>query len=285
MGKDVRRTSIRWTAGILIAGGLSITLPAAGGYDVLQREILVVEIRPLTAPLAPSSTRTMPRLRIDPRQGGEVEFEVLWPEADTRCRIGLRAEQQTAPAMEEESADGAWTIRLWARAELEDGSKVRAERTLRLVDGTTALFEVYRIGERALTLALEGRREAETLVPVLPSVGRPVQFELEVQRVLEGRAVSLENNLLNTFVGEPVEYSFKLGEDADAARIRLRPLTVAGELIKIEVEISGTLPVDDSVQVVSRTEEWVATRDTSTTAAIESGEPPTGWRFLVTPRF
>ena len=265
-----------------LAGLLLLQADAPEKYQILRKQKLVLKIQPLTAEWAPSANRSSSRLVVDPELGGDAEIYLLWPTADAPCRLRLRAKQLATTAPE-----GVYHIDLRAEAELADGTRVKAERTLRISESATALFEVYRAGDQVLTLALKGQVETETVVPLRPTVGKPVQFEVQVQRVLEGRAISLETNLLNTFVGEPVTYSFKLGEAgvADSVTLRLRPTLLSGNMAEIEVVISGMLPTAQGPQLISRTEDWVATRDTTSAVALELGEPPTGYRFLVTPRF
>ena len=97
----------------------------------------------------------------------------------------------------------------------------------------------------------------------------------------------IERNQLSTFVGESVAYSFRLGDrgEADAVRITLKPVRVVGELITIDIDVSGTLPGENDVQLISKTESWTTTRGAVSSVAVESGDPPTGYRFLVTPRY
>jgi hypothetical protein len=59
-----------------------------------------------------------------------------------------------------------------------------------------------------------------------------------------------------------------------------------GETLRIEVEITATLPdPDGGVAMVSRQETWLSTSGVASTLSLADGEPPTGFRFLVTPRF
>jgi len=250
-------------------------------YRVYQRDKLVIDVRPLTAqPVRPADSGP-PQLKIDRNGRGSLDLELLWPTADARCALRLEGRQVG-------SLDGeSWLVELTATLQLADGSRVRSDRSLRLQEASTSLFEIYRLAGQVLTVALSGHLEQETVVPGPPSVGAPVQFELDVQRVIEGQAVTVETNLLNSLVGEPVTYSFKLGErgESDTVMIRLRAVEILGDVAEIEVAISGMLPGPEGMQLVSRTEQWFSSRQSTSTAALEAGDPPTGYRFLVTPRF
>jgi hypothetical protein len=105
--------------------------------------------------------------------------------------------------------------------------------------------------------------------------------------VIDGREASLEDNFLNTLVGEPVSYAFRMTDtpEAEAVMIELRPLRLHANIAEIDVEITGTMTLDEEVIVVGRTEHWLASRGATSTLAFESGEPPSGYRFRITARF
>jgi hypothetical protein len=174
-----------------------------------------------------------------------------------------------------------------ARLTLPDRTTVHSSRSVSLDERATALFEVYRLGDRSLTLALGLEASRQTVVVAQRAPGSQVRFRVEVVRVDAGRQVSLESNHLNTLVGEPVSYSFRLGEapDADAVSVTLLPTELHADIAEIDVSVSGRLPLDGDLTVISRSERWLASRDATSTLAFESGDPPTGYRFLVTARF
>ncbi len=100
--------------------------------------------------------------------------------------------------------------------------------------------------------------------------------------------LTLEKDQLQTFVGQPVTYSFRLGQpgEAESGSVRLLPAQLVGDTLRIEVEMSGTLPDGEgSVAVISRTEQWLSSSGATSSLALETGEPPRGFRFRVTPRF
>jgi len=248
---------------------------------VEQRESVVLHVHPLSAGTPAGAPRGPYPLPVNRETGGSLAFDLLWPDAGTRCSLKLDAvagtptEQATHP------------IQLRAELILGDGTKVQSARSLLINDGSTTLFEVYRQSGQSLTLVLEAEITREMVVGTRPRVGRRVGLKLEVQRVRAGNAISLETNELNTFVGLPVAYSFSLGEtsQADALRIELKPVRISGDIVEIDVELSGTLPADEAIEMVGRRESVIASRGAPTIVAVESGDPPTGYRFVVTAQF
>jgi hypothetical protein len=283
----LRRPPRSWP---LLVGGCALAFQAPAGSAgepalatrLAEREIVVLEVRPLNATLQSDDPELRLELVIDPLRGGELKLPLGWPDPADRCELVLRAESRPAPAGGE-----GHRVTLEAGLVLPAGERVQRERLFDVVEGTSTLFEVYRRGDRALTLAIQARIESQTVLPGPPRIGARVTFDLEIERVLAGRVVPLETNRLSTFLGEPVSYSFHLGPAgvADTARLTLRPLTLAGEVVEIEVTINGSLTAASGPEFVARTEQWFASRNATTTAAFESGDPPTGYRFLVTPRF
>jgi hypothetical protein len=182
---------------------------------------------------------------------------------------------------------GQQEIRLEAEVRLPGGELHRAARDLVFSESTTALFEVARSGERSLTLVVEAREVLETVLSSRPEVGVPVVLALEVEWIEQGRSSSLESNRLSTFVGEEVSYSFRLGEtgEAEALDVRLLPLGIFGDLIQVRAEVTGSVPREDRLELVSRSEQWMISRGRSSTLDLSAGEPPTGFRFVVTPQF
>jgi hypothetical protein len=255
--------------------------PPVAGIEVVQRDHVVLRVRSLGVAPAPGTTGEPWEFDVDPDRGGSLSLELLWPDPGTRCRLRLSAVEQVPPA------GAARLLELRAELVLADGTSVRASRPLPLDEAATALFEVYRLGDRSLTLAFEAETVTETELAAARPAGPPVRFDLEIQRVDRGRAVTLETNRLDTLVGEAVSYSFRLGEPgkADAVTLRLEPVRRFDELVKLELRVSGTLPAEGGTEVVSREEEWVVQRGATSTLAVEHGEPPSGYRFLVTARF
>lgn len=246
-----------------------------------QRTWIDLQVTPLNGAPAEGNAPGPVLLRVDPMQGGETELALAWPDPTSRSGLKLRAARAT-PASDMEHA-----VDLYAELTLPSGRTVRAERRIELDSRTTVLFEIHRHAERPLTLVIEAETSQETIISRHPVVGAPVRFLLEVQRVEQGRTISLETNQLQAFEGQAVSYSFRLGDspDAEAARVSLRPLRISGSIVEIEVETDGKLPDGDRLLVVGRRERLVASKGSISTLAFESGDPPTGYRFLVTADF
>ena len=266
---------------LLILAAVPLALWAGPRVQVTRQTRIDLTFKPLTASAAPGTDAAALALAIHPRDGGETEFRLLWPDADSTTLLTLKATRS------ESTGSTKHAVALEAELILPDGSKVRSSTRFDFHDGTTSLFEVYRIDDNPLTLIVEAEASEETIVSRGGTVGPPVRFLLEIQRVQDGRTISLETDFLQTFVGEAVSYGFRLGDtpEADAARLQLKPVRLSGDLLEIEVEIDGTLPVDEELVILARREDWIASRGVVSTFAFESGDPPVGYRFLVTADF
>ena len=278
------RFSALLLAAALAAPVLSAQFPSSAGgspVQLRQRTWIDLEITPLDATPAEGRSPGPAILKVDPRDGGETELALAWPDAASESGLKLSADQATPASGMEHAVD------LHAELTLPSGRTVRAQRRIELDARTTVLFEIHRHDERPLTLVIEAEASQETIVSRHPVIGAPVRFLLEVQRVEKGRTISLETNRLQAFEGQAVAYSFRLGgsPDAESARVSLKPLRVSGSFVEIEVETDGKLPDGEGLLVVGRRERWVASRGTTSILAFESGEPPTGYRFLVTAYF
>jgi hypothetical protein len=276
-------TAAAWSRVLLcsILVSLPFTLRAGPRVQVQRQTRIDLAFKPLTASVAPGTDPAALALAINPHGGGETEFRLLWPGDDSTTLLKLNATRS------ESAGSTKHLVALEALLTLPDGSKVRSSTRFDFDERTTALFEVYRIEGNALTLIVEAEASEETIISRGGAIGPPVRFFLEIQRVQDGKTISLETNLLQTFVGEAVSYGFRLGDTpaSDAARLSLRPVRMSGELLEIEVEIDGTLPMDEELVVLGRRESWIASRGVVSTFSFESGEPPEGYRFLVTADF
>ena len=254
---------------------------AAPAIHPVERERITLRIRPISAELVGDAVGPLV-LDVDEEKGGELELAVRWPDGQSSRRLRLRARRGLS--------DYGSRVRLEAEM-LDDAGAVlsRAAREMLFSGETaTALFEVARRGDRVLTLAVEAERALEVGFSAYPVIGAPVQFRVEIQWVERGEPVTLETNVLNSFIGQPVSYAFRLGAtgEAEALSLRLNPARLVGDTLRIEVEVSGTLPdADGEVTVVGRTEQWISSPDALSTLSLAEGDPPTGFRFLVTPRF
>lgn len=261
---------------LLLLGPPVAALPEIHVSETTQVTLVV---RALTADWARGAKD--PRLVVETNGESTADAVLDWPPGHGPSRLALTAR------LAEPSADGEQVLDVTARLTLPGGAPVQATRSLRFAERTTSLFEVYRSGDDTLTLALEAEAVVLRRYDSRPTPGAPVRFHLEIERVLDGRPVLLESNDLDTFVGEPVSYSFRLGGDPDSerAKLTLKPLRVVGAMVEIETEVGGALSSAAELAVIGRTERILASRDTTSTLALETGTPPVGYRFRITPRF
>jgi hypothetical protein len=166
-------------------------------------------------------------------------------------------------------------------------SPVRTIRTYPMTDGGSEIVEVAREGEVALLALLHAERSWRARLRPVPSGVVPFIVNLAVSRVDGERVVPLETNVLHTFVGEPVEYSFRFGagDDEQILRVVLTPLNVDDDLADIRVQVTGKLPASPAPVVLSRDQRLVASRGATSSLDVVSGSPPAGYRFSVTPDF
>jgi hypothetical protein len=262
----------------LIAGpALILAAPA----EIEKRTKITLEIRPMTAELVSESEALHATLVLDSQDPARAELRLAWPEPEDRSTLVLSAARVPA------RGGSAHAVDLEGRLTLPDGATVHAARGVAFDDETTALFEVYRFGDRSLTLAVKATASTEMVVSAKRSPGSQVRFRLEIVRVIDGREASLEDNYLNTLVGEPVTYSFRLADTptAEAVSVTLKPLRLHANIAEIDIEIAGKLALEEEVVVIGRTERWLASRGATSTVAFEAGEPPSGYRFMITARF
>jgi hypothetical protein len=275
----VERTRVRGLS--ILAAALAVPpLLAAPAIQIEERHRLTLEFRPLTAATVEPGPSF--RLEVPESQTATLELGILWPDPERPTTLRLSAERGLTPAGER--------VRLHAELVGADGPPTKATREITIGEegsGTT-LFEIARTRSGVLTVAVTGEMTRETSFAARPTVGRPVSFELEIRWLEAGEPVSLETNRLNTFLGQSVSYAFKLGNvgEAESIGLRLLPERLLGDALRIDVEVGGTLPDGaDGLSVVARREQWLATSGTTSTLSLASGEPPTGFQFLVTPRF
>ena len=257
---------------------LFVTADAAPRVRKIEREHLTVHVK-LLGPGALDPAQAV-QFDVDPDRGGGTAFAVRWPDASRLADVSLAA-------VEKASLQHEHVLELRAVVALPGGRSIRSERTLSFGVPTTTLFEIYREGDTPLVLALRIEGRTETRFVTTSEYTEPVKLRLQIQRVVDGDAITLENDLLQTFVDEPVVYEFRLGRvaEADAARIELLPLRIVGDIIELEMDVSGQLPLDGELTVVSRRRKLLATRGAASTMSFETGEPPSGYRFVVVPDF
>jgi hypothetical protein len=280
----VKRTPpIAPPAGVWLLCWALLATPAVAEPAIhrVETEQVRLEIRALTADTVPDTNEPL-TLVVDGSAPAELDLRVLWPDPQVPSRLRLRAVRELTAAgqvvrIESELVRPDGMAPLLSRREIAFGS-----------DEVTALFEVARLGGKVLTLAVAGEWTRRTDYSARPVIGAPVGFQVEIEWVERGSAEILETNHLSTFVGQSVGYSFRLGEtgEAESLSVRLLPVQIIGDTMRLDVDVSGTLPdPEQGVTMVSRKEEWLSTRNATTVLSLASGEPPTGFRFLVTPRF
>jgi hypothetical protein len=260
-----------WLAAGAIAGGATVA-----DIRLIERDRVVLKVRPLT----PEAVEH--ELRLAPGGDGLLSLEVRWPDRDSLSRIDLHARERSQPAGQGK------TIDLHADVTLPDGAIREASRTLVLEESATELFELLRsAADRSLTLAIVAEVETELTLPAPGKAGLPVHLRVEVERMEAGKATPLESNQLSTFAGEAVTYSFHIdtGDGSESLRLELLPHSINGDLLQIDLDLSGVLPAADGPMVIARKEHWLGSRGASSSVTLETGEPPTGYRFIVTPRF
>jgi hypothetical protein len=185
------------------------------------------------------------------------------------------------------SETGGDEVVLESWLELPDGRTLQRSRSAPVREGSTHLIEIFAERGRRLFVALQGARAERAVVRAGPTSSRTVRFGLEIQLVEGERAVSLETNVLDTFLGEPVEYSFHRGQedDLESLRLLLRPIRIEGDLAEIAVEVNGTLPGQPTRFVLSRSERLLATRGAVSSVTVGADGSKTRYRFLVTAEF
>ena len=260
---------------------LAFTSAIASPISIEKRTKILIEVRPLTADLVSERDALHATLILDSEDPAETELGLAWPGPDDRTSLVLSA-LRVAPR-----EGHAIAVDFDGRLTLPDGSTVHAARSISFDDETTALFEVYRYGDRSLTFAIKATATTEMVVAPRRAPGSQVRFRLEIVRVIDGREASLEDNFLNTLIGEPVTYAFRLSDTpaAEAITIALKPLRLHANIAEIDVEISGKMTLNEEVILIGRTEHWLASRGATSTLAFEAGEPPSGYRFRITARF
>jgi len=263
-----------------------VALLAAGGLRadprvrVDEQESLLLRVRSLAAAAVDAPEGGFV-LRPEGHRAGRLDFAVLWPDPARACLVSLVA-TRLAPRPGSPSV-----VRLEGRVDFPDGSRREAARELEFEGRTTALFEIARVDGRALTLVVEAESVLETVIAARPRIGPHVVLHLGVEWVGEGRAALLETNRLSTFVGEPVSYSFRLGDvpEAESIEVRLTPLALFGDVIELRAEVSGSVQRFAGTELIARREQWLISRGQSAALDTSAGEPATGFRFVVTPSF
>ena len=111
----------------------------------------------------------------------------------------------------------------------------------------------------------------------IPSIQALLSFE-SAARHLSFQQAAAELNVTPGAVSRQIQA-------LESVLVRLTPLKLFGDVAQIEMEISAALPDGDTTRRIERKEQWLASRDTTSSVTLEAGQPPRGYRFLVTARF
>lgn len=219
-------------------------------------------------------------LTVAPGQEARVRGTVAWP---GRGDLPISTSGRFERVGDETTPD-----RLSFAFEVALGSApVRTSRSYPMTDGGSELLEVAREGEVALLALIRTERTWRASLRPVPSGVVPFIVNLAVSRVDGERVVPLETNVLHTFIGEPVEYSFRFGagDEEQILRVVLTPLRIDDDLADLRVQVTGKLPASPAPVVLSRDQRLVASRGATSSLDVVSGTPPSGYRFSVTPDF
>lgn len=183
--------------------------------------------------------------------------------------------------------DGPARVQCAATVVLPGKAPARSTRDVALEDGSSTFYDVYEEEGRRLVLSVRSERLDRPVVLSSMHVGEPVRFLVAIERVDGDRTVLLETNQLSTFVGQSVQYAFRRGaeESLEAVTLDLLPVSITGDLVTIQADVSGALPGSDGASLLSRHERIIASRRATSALAATSGTPPAGYRFQVTPDF
>lgn len=274
---------------VLFAGTFALAAGAGprsvGGVSIEHETIVSVAVRPLP-PALPAGQAA------DDEAGGEVDLR-LEPGGTARAELdvvldGRPLHVSLLATRLSPTPEAPARVALRAESSRPGEAPVAAERTIGIDGRATALFEIRRDGDRPLTLGVTAVADREMVVRTMPRVGRALAFEVELLRLDGDREISLETNVLRTFERQSVSYRFRIGSPprVESLEVELTPVRLRGEIVEIEVDVAGMLPDGDGGSVaVARRERWVSTRGAGSSVSIVGGDPPRGYRVLVTPRF
>lgn len=211
-----------------------------------------------------------------PGQPVSATIELPWP-------AGARLELRWTGDLDSSAA----TVETEATVLRGDETLSRAVRRLAVGEGGSTIWEVHRAQGRRIVLGVRVERIVRPAVPPPPQVGRPVAFRLFVERVRGDAVTLLETNDLNTFVGEPVAYSFRRGAGIEEERIRVgvSPLRILDDVVQVSLDLEARLPGEDAPPPFRRTQTFFVTRGVESIVVAAAGDPPSGYRFRLVAEF
>jgi hypothetical protein len=259
-----------------LAGGL-----VRAGYAVGRESALRVEVTPLV--VESGATRSLTPIAVEATRDdpGIIETSIVWSPPGPPLGLVLEV------AVSDGDGERGHALRLAASARLGDAPPIRSDRVLTLAEGSTGLYDVLEEGGRRLVLSVRVEEIERPVVHARRSVESPVLLRLTIERREGERSEPLETNRLVTFLNEGVEYAFAQGEGdgREALRVVVTPLRLDGDLAELQVEVTGSLPSATGPHVLARTERILASRRSTSKLDVTVGDPPTGYRFLITPDF
>lgn len=275
---QVLAVSMRWSAAFAV--GLAAIAPCLALPQIRQTTRVVLHIDVvLVAPPAAGRTVATRTLALDRSDAKVEDVAIAWPGEAAPRALTLSATGR--PGSEPDQL----AVALASSFRLPSGQVLRTDSTYALRDGSSQLVEVYAQKGTRLLLALQAERESTPVAG--PSDGdiAQVRFRVEVQHVAGEALEPLETNVLDTFLGEAVEYSFErgAGDELETMRISLLPIRLEGSIAEVEVVIDGTLPAPTNRVVVSRRERLLTTRGSASAVVVSAGDPPNGYRFEIKP--
>jgi hypothetical protein len=266
---------------LLTLGAASMPVAAVPVLTQEARVLLTVALLPASGDATGVVPAARAAIEIPPARSVGQDLTLSWPDPGATTHVHLDLSGTAGPE------GGEHEVALDARIELPDGRVVRTSRAIRIREGSTQIVDLYSEKGHKLLLAAQAERTSRPVVLAGAQVGTHVRFRLEVSRVDGEVAVPLESNVMDTFVGQGVEYSFRRGDgdELESMGVVLTPTRIDGEIVDIGVEVSGTLPADPERIVVSRKERLIATRGASSAVTVLAGPGRGGYRFAVTADF
>ena len=263
-----------------LAAVLAVACTAAAP-SVLEAPVLRIEVTPLL--VGAGTTRALEPFAIEAtrEEAASGETSVPWSPSGPPAKLSLEVTVGSENGGEER------LLRLDAAVAVGSSPPVRSHRDLTLTEGSTGLFDVLQEGDRRLVLSIRAEEVLRPVSSLRRKAGSPVLFLLAIERRDGERSVPLETNRLVTFLGEGVEYSFASGgaDRRESLRLVLKPVRIEGDVAEVEVDVTGSLPGANGPILLSRRERIITSRRATSSVVVTAGDPPAGYRFLVTPDF
>lgn len=259
---------------------LSTGAPALAAVPIVQEGVVRLGVQAVCVQAGGTRTITLPDFEVTRGTPAVVESAIPWEGASSPGSLKITARVEAGIADEPR-------VQIEARFSIPGEPTVSASRPWTVRDSDSTLFPIYDASDGRIVLTLRSEVFTRPVVRALSSLGQPVRFHLEIERVLGERSVPLETNDLDTFVGEPVEYAFRRGADdtLEWLRLVLTAVRVTGDVTEVRAEVSGGLPGPTGPSMLHRTENLVSTRGATSSFAVLTGEPASGYRFRVTAQF